>query len=769
MGCASSKDENPSFTVTMDKKANERLSTAETSGLEENAESFASFNMIEEADEKALGTSDSMFAKLAHGMGVELSDQTYREQEPTIQDRIDESRALLQTMPPLADQANTPAVVNKAWRGLDAPNLLPSAGGDLLEALLTPDCHTVPKRIVFRIVLDVIEKLKGSDSVAQMPAPSRAGERQIIVGDTHGQLQDVLHILLTHGKPSTTNRYIFNGDIADRGPNAVEIFLLVLIFELCAPGSTVVTRGNHEARDINERPAATGGGFRDEVRTKYDDETYELFQLLFVHLPVAAVVGQQILVIHGGLSRERSKPLAALRALDHKRDVPQRPSGVDETLLFDALWSDPMEEDGIQSGGRGDDTIKWGPDVTNEFLRNSGLELIVRSHQVPPGRRGFGLHHGSKVITVFSASNYAGVCMNRGGVLIVPASGAVAIEEHMAASLEELRTAHQEEAAEKLKLAKPAGIRKSMSSRIIAKEGDKLKGWMTRAHAAAEEAKKASAQAELLKRVAMDQAEAAVTNERMIDSLITSVRARVCQHRGKLRAALGQQHDQLVQLGQAAAGGGLLPLDSWRRALDDVLELQGRHFEWAKMPERMQASLATVVPLPPTPETEASPPLDASLYPAVRWEHFLERFHVEMRDPNRPVTDRSAGVSSALLGLVHAQALPLSKALALAAHLAAGGRRSTVDGPQAPSLQRQGSMSRSIASAGVAVVDFVAAIEALVGAVADDSADGRAIPHAEIEKLVEAAPKDDNGRVLYQALLDSLVVIDKEMRTRQNI
>ena len=108
-------------------------------------------------------------------------------------------------------------------------------------------------------------------------------------------------------------------------------------------------------------------------------------------------MGTQIFVIHGGLSREREKPLEALKALDHHRNIPQRPYGREECIIFDALWADPQDEDGIQVGGRGDDTIKWGPDVTSQFLQGTGLELIVRSHQVPAGRRGFGLHHDSKV------------------------------------------------------------------------------------------------------------------------------------------------------------------------------------------------------------------------------------------------------------------------------------------------------------------------------------------------------------------------------------
>ena len=41
-----------------------------------------------------------------------------------------------------------------------------------------------------------------------------------------------------------------------------------------------------------------------------------------------------------------------------------------------------------------------------------GADLLIRSHQLPGGGRGATLHHHQKVITVFSASNYAGMCDN---------------------------------------------------------------------------------------------------------------------------------------------------------------------------------------------------------------------------------------------------------------------------------------------------------------------------------------------------------------------
>ena len=43
------------------------------------------------------------------------------------------------------------------------------------------------------------------------------------MGDTHGQLADVLHILYHLGPPSGKNRYLFNGDMVDRGSQAISL------------------------------------------------------------------------------------------------------------------------------------------------------------------------------------------------------------------------------------------------------------------------------------------------------------------------------------------------------------------------------------------------------------------------------------------------------------------------------------------------------------------------------------------------------------------
>ncbi|CAK0890825.1 unnamed protein product [Prorocentrum cordatum] len=82
------------------------------------------------------------------------------------------------------------------------------------------------------------------------------------------------------------------------------------------------------------------------------------------------------------------------------------------------MWSDPQEENGVRQNPRGSGLVTFGPDWTHRFLADTGMSIIVRSHQVPPNNDGFYQHHGGRLLTVFSASNYCGVAGNQGAVLI---------------------------------------------------------------------------------------------------------------------------------------------------------------------------------------------------------------------------------------------------------------------------------------------------------------------------------------------------------------
>jgi hypothetical protein len=65
-----------------------------------------------------------------------------------------------------------------------------------------------------------------------------------VVGDTHGQFQDLLFIFKNFGFPSAESPYLFNGDYVDRGSQGVEIVLALIALKIADPDSVFLNRGN---------------------------------------------------------------------------------------------------------------------------------------------------------------------------------------------------------------------------------------------------------------------------------------------------------------------------------------------------------------------------------------------------------------------------------------------------------------------------------------------------------------------------------------------
>ena len=148
--------------------------------------------------------------------------------------------------------------------------------------------HTVYAEIVLSSFRDLMRR-EVPTAVVHVPIPENGKVR--LVGDTHGQFQDFLFILMRHGLPSSSNVYMVNGDIADRGPHAAEIFLILCIFKLADPGSVFINRGNHENAEMNRRDVTYGGGFYHEVRRKFGGRMFHRFQECFNTLSLATVIG----------------------------------------------------------------------------------------------------------------------------------------------------------------------------------------------------------------------------------------------------------------------------------------------------------------------------------------------------------------------------------------------------------------------------------------------------------------------------------------------
>lgn len=226
-----------------------------------------------------------------------------------------------------------------------------------------------------------------------------------ICGDIHGQYSDLLRLFEFGGLPPRSN-YLFLGDYVDRGKQSLETICLMFAFKIKYPENFFLLRGNHECASVNRIY-----GFYDECKRRFNVRLWKIFTDCFNCLPVAALVDEKILCMHGGLSPD-------LHHLDQIRNL-HRPTDVPEAgLLCDLLWSDPSRD--VKGGwGMNDRGVSYtfGPDKVTQFLQKQGLDLICRAHQVVED--GYEFFADRQLVTIFSAPNYCGEFDNAGAVMSV--------------------------------------------------------------------------------------------------------------------------------------------------------------------------------------------------------------------------------------------------------------------------------------------------------------------------------------------------------------
>jgi len=225
-----------------------------------------------------------------------------------------------------------------------------------------------------------------------------------ICGDIHGQYFDLLRIFEYGGFPPDAN-YLFLGDYVDRGKQSLETICLLLAYKIKYPENFFLLRGNHECSSINRMY-----GFYDECKRRYNIKLWKIFTDCFNCLPVAAIIDEKILCMHGGLSPE-------LTNLDQIQRI-MRPTEVPDTgLLCDLLWSDPDKDvTGWAENERGVSYI-FGNEIVSAFLKKHELDLICRAHQVVED--GYEFFSKRQLVTLFSAPNYCGEFDNSGAMMSV--------------------------------------------------------------------------------------------------------------------------------------------------------------------------------------------------------------------------------------------------------------------------------------------------------------------------------------------------------------
>lgn len=269
----------------------------------------------------------------------------------------------------------------------------------------------------------------------------------IVVGDIHGSFHDLLRIICYTEK--SNSKVVFLGDYVDRGNFSLECITLLFMLKILKPDRYFLLRGNHEFNEMgsnygfkkeilnyhnpkkNEK-ASSGQTSSKEVNEanikkieskkkdqatileelyynnhvnincyKYTERLYDAFMNAFSYLPICAIINQNSICLHGGLSPLLDKIKNIQKQIQRPIiDFNQNP------LLTDIVWGDPAPEQSqtFSDNPRGRGKLFNGPIVVN-FLKNHNFKRLIRGHECV--QHGIEKLFNGKCVTVFSASSYS--------------------------------------------------------------------------------------------------------------------------------------------------------------------------------------------------------------------------------------------------------------------------------------------------------------------------------------------------------------------------
>uniref|UniRef100_A0A1I8BDL9 SER_THR_PHOSPHATASE domain-containing protein n=1 Tax=Meloidogyne hapla TaxID=6305 RepID=A0A1I8BDL9_MELHA len=154
-----------------------------------------------------------------------------------------------------------------------------------------------------------------------------------------------------------------------------------------------------------------------ECKIKYSERVYDACMESFDALPLAALMNQQFLCVHGGLSPE-IHTLDDIKKLDRFKEPPAFGP------MCDLLWSDPLEDFGNERNSEqfSHNSVRgcsyfYSYSACCDFLQHNNLLSIIRAHEAQDA--GYRMYRKSQatgfpsLITIFSAPNYLDVYNNK--------------------------------------------------------------------------------------------------------------------------------------------------------------------------------------------------------------------------------------------------------------------------------------------------------------------------------------------------------------------
>jgi hypothetical protein len=256
---------------------------------------------------------------------------------------------------------------------------------------------------VLKILKTAIEIKKEGNPVNHnaliLPPPlSTESSLYCLTGDIHGSSEALvknynaqIHAKLVsrQGVLSNDVSWIQTGDIADRGPNGIECWMLILLSMIQNPEKVIIIRGNHEEIETAYNYGFFGNnltGAQGEIDEKYPQQSQEikdLFSELFELLPDVVFFGnpdKRIMAVHGALP---------LNAQEHK---PFIPNNLKQALIdnkegfieipddFGWRWSQFDCENKVVFNKERGCGYKFGYDLVKPVLQEAGIVALFSGH-----------------------------------------------------------------------------------------------------------------------------------------------------------------------------------------------------------------------------------------------------------------------------------------------------------------------------------------------------------------------------------------------------
>ncbi|OHT04130.1 Ser/Thr protein phosphatase [Tritrichomonas foetus] len=275
----------------------------------------------------------------------------------------------------------------------------------LLTSSLKIPIHipVIPPKMLHQLCEQVSFIFSLEPSVLELTSPIT------IVGDLHGHYLDLIRIHQDCGHPCAT-KYLFLGDIVDRGEFSLETITLIYLMKVLYPTNVYIIRGNHEFDALCSKY-----GFYSEIYNEYRlADIYQNFLTSFSYMPIGAIIDDVNICVHGGIGPQ-------MTSVEIMKSIRRPIDNFLNQFISPLVWSDPSAATkDFKASPRGTGYL-FGQDPLLNFLEVSHSVRLIRGHECV--QTGFISQFEDRCITVFSASNYCGVSGNESAVLILDPNG----------------------------------------------------------------------------------------------------------------------------------------------------------------------------------------------------------------------------------------------------------------------------------------------------------------------------------------------------------